>query len=487
MRYRTKLYLSLIGVTLTSVIVALSIVYRETNKEFLRAYNSKVLSIAATTAAFLNGEGGDALKTILSEEDESRPEYIKLHQQLHRVREANRRSDVYVKWLYTFRQSPENHDLILYGIDTEENPKDHAKPGEIYEEASIYKLPGNFRSYYAPGIFIHDPTGVWLMASAPIYDSQGKIVGGVEVDIKAHDVIEELHKLLMFGLSALAVSSIFAAVLAFFLSRAVTKSLASLSSCLRQIETGDLNARVNLKTHDEFNMMAIAINDMAKGLQERERLKTGFARYVSQHVLQQILKTDASLNLEGERRKITVLFSDIRQFTTLSEKLAPEEVVKILNEYFERMIEVIFRNQGTLDKFLGDGLMVEFGAPLEDPRQEINAVNCALEMQGELKRLCDEWEKKGRARIEIGIGIHTGFAVVGNIGSEKRIEYTAIGDTVNVAARLEFATKTLKVPILISDATFSALPAGMFKTQNLGPVEVHGRTGPINVHSVLPF
>ncbi len=483
MRYRTKLYLSLLGVTFASVLLALFIVYRETNKEFMREYNSKVLSIAATTAAFLDG---DTIKTIVAEEDENRAEYLKIREQLRRVRDANRRSDVYVKWLYTFWLSPHNPDLILYGVDPEENPKDHAKPGDVYEEAAIYKLQGNFRSYYAPGIFIHDPTGVWLMASAPILDSQGKVVGAVEVDIKARDVIDELHKLLMFGLSALGVASLVAVTLAFFLSRAVTRSLTTLSNCLKEIEVGNLEARVTLKTHDEFHTMAMAINDMAKGLQERERLKTGFARYVSQHVLEKILSSESSFKLEGERRKITVLFSDIRQFTTLAEKLPPEQVVAILNEYFEKMIEVIFRNHGTLDKFLGDGLMVEFGAPLEDERQEVNAVSCAIEMQKELIKLCDEWKKKGRPAIEIGIGIHTGFAVVGNIGSEKRIEYTAIGDTVNVAARLEQATKTLKVPILISEATHSSLPKDAFQTKNLGPLQVHGRTGELNVFSVTP-
>ncbi|MFI5333784.1 MAG: adenylate/guanylate cyclase domain-containing protein [Chlamydiales bacterium] len=485
MRYRTKLYLSLLGITFASVLLALGVVYHESNKEFLREYDSKVLSIAATTAALLDGSGVDALPTFSSSVDESRPEYLKLRKELRKVRDANRRSDIYVKWLYTFYPSPSNPEVMLYGVDTEENTQDHATPGEAYEEAAIYKLPSNFRSFYAPGIFIRDPTGVWLMASAPLINSQGKIIGGVEVDIKAQDVLEALHKLLMFGFSALGISSVVAITLAFFLSRAVTKSLTQLGECIRKIESGNLEARVILHTHDEFQEMALAINDMAKGLQERERLKMGFARYVSQHVLEKILQSESSLKLEGERRKITMLFSDIRQFTTLSEKLPPEQVVTILNQYFAKMIEVIFTHHGTLDKFLGDGLMVEFGAPLEDEKQEFNAVTCAVEMQKELKKLCDEWEKLGRQRIEIGVGVHTGFAVVGNIGSEKRIEYTAIGDTVNVAARLEQATKELKVPILISETTYSALPREAFKFKNLGPLQMHNRATAINVYTIL--
>ena len=217
-----------------------------------------------------------------------------------------------------------------------------------------------------------------------------------------------------------------------------------------------------------------AINSMTKGLRERERLKLNFARYVSQHVMDTILKSEHVAKLEGERRKITVLFSDIRQFTQLSERLRPEDVVSLLNEYFEVMLDVIFRHQGTLDKFLGDGIMVEFGAPLDDEKQELHAVQTAIGMQRELKKLVMKWEKEGRPKIEIGIGVHTGLAVVGNIGSEKRIEYTAIGDTVNVASRLEQATKLLKKPILISETTYEGIK-DTFKALSLGPMILPGR------------
>jgi adenylate cyclase len=322
------------------------------------------------------------------------------------------------------------------------------------------------------------------MASAPVLNSQGRIVGAVEADISAQDIITQLHKLLMFGITALCISSGVSILLGYILARSATHSLALISTCVKEISDGHFNARVMLKTHDEFNKLALTINDMAYGLQERERLKTGFARYVSQHALEKLLQSESYLKLEGERRKVTILFSDIRHFTRMSEQLAPEDVVGILNAYFSKMIEVIFRNHGTLDKFLGDGLMVEFGAPLEDPRQEINAVTAALEMQVELTKLRDKWEKEGKPHIEIGIGIHTGVAIVGNIGSEIRTEYTAIGDTVNIASRLQLATKTLKTPILISEETFKGLPPELFKYKNLGKIPLSGRTGEITVYAI---
>jgi adenylate cyclase len=250
------------------------------------------------------------------------------------------------------------------------------------------------------------------------------------------------------------------------------------------IGQGNLDARADLHTHDEFEELANEINEMAKGLKERERLKLHFTRYVSQYVMEKILSAETVAKLEGERRKITVLFSDVREFTHLAERLAPEEVVSLLNEYFKAMIDIIFKHHGTLDKFMGDGLMVEFGAPLDDALQERNAVDAAIAMQKEMVSLGVQWKSQGKPSLKIGIGIHTGQAIVGNIGSEVRMEYTAIGDTVNVAARLEQMTKAIDVPILISEATHAAVK-DHFTFKNLGSKTLPGREVPITVYSVL--
>lgn len=199
--------------------------------------------------------------------------------------------------------------------------------------------------------------------------------------------------------------------------------------------------------------------------------------------MEKILLTDNVPSLVGESRKMTVLFSDIRNFTHLSEKMPPEDVVSLLNEYFGQMLNIIFINNGTLDKFLGDGMMVLFGAPLNDSEQEINAVNTALQMQHALKELNQKWERMECPSLRMGIGIHTGDAVVGNIGSEKRMEYTAIGDTVNVASRLEQMSKQLMVEVLISDATKKSLGTH-FNTVSFGQVIIPGRDSPLEVFSV---
>jgi adenylate cyclase len=165
----------------------------------------------------------------------------------------------------------------------------------------------------------------------------------------------------------------------------------------------------------------------------------------------------------------------------MSEQLPPEKVVKLLNDYFESMVEVVFRNNGTLDKFIGDGMMVIFGAPEDDPFQEEHALKTAIEMQRELKRLAERWKPEG-LNIRSGIGINSGPAVVGNIGSSRRMDYTAIGDTVNLASRLESATKDMSVGILVSEYTYMAA-RGNFKFREMGSIHVKGRVDAVMTYT----
>lgn len=182
-----------------------------------------------------------------------------------------------------------------------------------------------------------------------------------------------------------------------------------------------------------------------------------------------------------------MLFSDIREFTASSENMRPEDVVTILNEYFEKMVEVVVRHTGTVDKFIGDGLMAFFGVPEEDNFQEEHAVHAALEMQQELCKLNEKWSAEGRSPLRIGIGINSGNAIVGNIGSAQRLEYTAIGDTVNLAARLETATKEFGVDVLISEYTFNSLKGSPFKIERKGEAKVKGRADSVVVYSIAPL
>jgi adenylate cyclase len=463
-----------------SILLALGINYAKTRELFLQELRSTVMSMAATTASFIDG---DVLKTIKTRQDETTPAYEKIKAQLFKVRVANRRKDIYVKFIYTISPSPTDPNTIVFGVDAAKSVQNISHVGDVYPEAALYDIVKNIHHQYAPRKFIHDQWGTWMTGFAPIKDSQGQYVATLAVDIAATDISQLLSRIVNFEFIAMIAVLVLAAGAAFILARVFSRSLNKIALGVQEIGRGNLKYRVELKTKDEFNDLAIAINHMAKGLEERERIKLGFSRYVSHQVLQKILESETSAKLEGERKKVTILFSDIRQFNQLIEKYTPEEIVSFLNEYFNKMMDVIFKNNGTLDKFISDGIMVEFGAPLDDPIQEKNAVVCALEMQEELKKLCDKWEKEGKTRIDMGIGIHTGLAVVGNVGSDKRLEYTAIGDTVNVASRLEHATKSFKMPILISETTYEPIK-DQFKAENLGPIELPGRREKIIVYAI---
>jgi adenylate cyclase len=273
---------------------------------------------------------------------------------------------------------------------------------------------------------------------------------------------------------------------ALVVARKVTASLEVLMRGIREIGHGNFDYKTTLESHDEFEEMANEINQMTLGLKERERLKLNFARYVSHQVMEKAMASEQGAKLEGEEKKITILFSDIRHFTQIAEERPPEQVVALLNEYFDQMLDIIFRHEGTLDKFLGDGILVEFGAPFDDLDQEKHAVSAAIEMQYALKKMREEWEKRGDPAIHMGIGIHTGTAIVGNIGTEKRLEYTAIGDTVNIALAIENANKQFNTQILLSESTFQAVQQ-LYKTKPLGPIDDPEKKEKVNVYSIEDY
>ncbi len=205
--------------------------------------------------------------------------------------------------------------------------------------------------------------------------------------------------------------------------------------------------------------------------EERHMLRDTFSRYVSPELCEEILKNPDLLALGGRRQAVTVLFADIRNFTSMSETMAPEAVVEVLNTYFTEMVDLVFHYQGTLDKFVGDALMAVFGVPLPITRAADRAVECALAMQRHLK----EMQAAGRTPIQgMRIGINTGEAIVGNIGSSKRMDFTVVGDVVNVAARLQELAKELEAETLISEATFQELE-GRFRTKPETAVVLRGR------------
>ena len=477
MKYRTKLYIALVCIASISILLAILIFSARTEKLVFNILKSRSVTIVATAASQLDSQLIEAANSAKSITD---PSYLKVVTQLRNILNANRRDDLYVSELYILYPNPDNPKELLWSVDSEPSP---TPPGTPYNSSDKDLILNNLNKNFADPAFTTDQYGVWLSGFAPIKDPDGNYVATLAVDINAADIHDRIQELVKFAIWGLICALLLSIIIAHVLSKKVTKSLHHLHDVVVQIGSGDLKTRSSLASKDEFGELSQGINFMAQGLQERDRLKMSFARYVSAHILDKILHSEAPLKLEGERRKVTLLFSDIRQFTHLAETLPPEAVVTLLNDYFGQMIEVIFSHSGTLDKFIGDGIMAEFGAPLDDMSQEEHAIMTAIQMHKELAKLCAKWEKQNQPRIQIGVGIHTGEAVVGNIGSEKRIEYTAIGDSVNVAARLEQATKILNVPILLSETTYLGAK-DKFPFKDLGTMALPGRKEQIRVYTI---
>ncbi len=227
--------------------------------------------------------------------------------------------------------------------------------------------------------------------------------------------------------------------------------------------------------------MAVETIKAHKRLAREEVARANYSRFMPEYVVKQLLEKPDSFRLGGINQKITVLFADIRGFTSLSEKENPEKIVGLLNKYFTAMSEIIFAYGGTLDKYIGDGIMAIFGAPTASPEDSKNALKTAVAMQRRLKTLNEELSVAGYGRVEIGIGLHTGIATIGYIGSEQRSEYTAIGDTVNLAARLEQSARGGQ--ILISEAT-AAECEGLATLVQQDPLTVKNRLQPVSLFEV---
>ncbi|HPT41828.1 MAG TPA: adenylate/guanylate cyclase domain-containing protein [Candidatus Gastranaerophilaceae bacterium] len=218
--------------------------------------------------------------------------------------------------------------------------------------------------------------------------------------------------------------------------------------------------------------------------QNKEKIKKAMGKYISNDVMQNVVKNIDTLSLGGKRANVTVLFADIRGFTSMSEKLSAEEVSLILNEYFTEIEPIISKYNGVINKFIGDAVMAIFGEPIQDKNHALNAVKCADEM---LKKVCElqkKWLAEGKPKIEIGVGINTGEAFVGNIGSETRLEYTVIGDMVNLASRIESYNKTYKTNFLISSTTYEKV-RNIVDVIKISEVTIRGKAKKMDIYEVL--
>lgn len=254
------------------------------------------------------------------------------------------------------------------------------------------------------------------------------------------------------------------------LAGGITSPVRTLVAGMQEVLKGNLAHRLQVEREDEIGFLARSFNDMVGGLEEREKIRDIMNKVVSPEIAYELLQHGVTLG--GEEREATVLFADIRGFTTLSEQLPPPALIQLLNAYLSRMSRVIEERNGVIDKYIGDEVMAIFGAPLASSDHALRAVLAAVDMLKELQRFNAE---EGRnAPLRIGIGIATGPVIAGNVGSPQRLNYTVLGDTVNIASRLQGLTKEYGVPIIMNEAAYRQV-SSILPGRQLGDVAVRGR------------
>ncbi|MEW6113745.1 MAG: adenylate/guanylate cyclase domain-containing protein [Thermodesulfobacteriota bacterium] len=280
----------------------------------------------------------------------------------------------------------------------------------------------------------------------------------------------------------LGVFGIVAVGLAVFLAKSVSEPLQSFESAMTAVRKGDLDTHVPVVSNDEIGHMGEGFNQMIRDLKEADTVKDTFGRYLSREVVDEILKSPGGVELKGELRDISVLVSDLREFTRLTEALEPRQVLQIINRYLETMTEIIVAHKGTIDEFTGDGILVFFGAPQALQDHCVRAVRCALDMQRAMEELNVQLAQRALPELRMGIGINCGQLIVGNIGSEKRKKYGALGSPINLAFRIE--SQTAGGEVLVSPEVHTHLNGRLLVDQTRECL-LKGLEDPITLYRVV--
>ncbi len=266
----------------------------------------------------------------------------------------------------------------------------------------------------------------------------------------------------------------------------LTRPLREMTGVLKEVRNGLFNRKVKVVSNDELGYTGDVINEMTEGLKEREILKDAFGKYVAEEVRDEILS--GRIPLDGEKKEVTILFSDLRDFTHMTENNDPKLVIKIMNSYFEEMAEEIQNEGGLVLQFIGDEIYAVFGAPIFRPDHPSRAFRAGLDMRRRLVELNKRFAAKGWPNLAHGIGIHTGEALAANIGSPDRLSYLLVGDTVNLASRLQSLTKEIGTEIIISRDTHALLTESEVTAadlRRLPPVQLKGKSHQVEIFALV--
>lgn len=452
-----------------AVVVAVSIVgfldQREARTRLLEGVANQ-LRTAVDVGAL--GIDPDMHRAVVAAGSADVPEFAVVREQLRAIQAAARLQSP----VYTMRRDGE---LLRFVVMTNETPF----VGDPYELRDGHRQTFETGEAGTEGPYA-DAHGTWMSAWAPIRDASGGIVAVVQADREMGVLLAALSNALLRRM----LFALFGIVVAFGAAGIVGRSIAlpvrRVAGAATRVGEGAYDVDVPEDRRDEVGELARSVALMARGLRERERLRDMFGKYMAGQVAQELL-AGGELSLTGEAREITVVLTDIRGYTALTEELGAVEVVQLLNEYFTILVDAVIAHEGVVDKFMGDAMLCWFGAPVPQEDHCERAVAAAREMMAEAAAWNRARVERGLKPVATGVGIASGQVVVGNIGSKRRLEYTAIGDAVNLASRL--CSKAEAGEILVSEAV--CVGAADVPFVKVGPMEVKGVSEPVLVSRLL--
>jgi len=379
------------------------------------------------------------------------------------------------------------NEQVVYALITDENNiiRAHSKIDELnrvylpirdmvlIEESDGVKVSS----------FVHEGEEI-LFLESPIFYQKIKI-GEVHLAISQRKILQNLRNAKSFILFLTVIITLFGILLSLGLSIYIAWPINKLKESTEALRKGNFNHPVHIRRNDELGDLGSAFNKMSEDLAIKEKIQDSFGRYVTPEIVELILANPDNQWVKGSRVEATVLFVDIRGFTAISEEKEPEHIVELLNDYFTRVTDVVIKHGGHLNKFVGDEAMAVFGTPVTNPQHAEAAVRAALEIQKNIAQLRQPTRTDGMV-IQVGVGVNSGEILAGNLGSQKRMEYTVIGDNVNVASRLTSMAKPGE--ILISRQTYDLIQdKTRLRVEKRGKVPFKGRKKEVDIFNVLSF
>ncbi|MEW6078781.1 MAG: adenylate/guanylate cyclase domain-containing protein [Thermodesulfobacteriota bacterium] len=440
---------------------------------FIRQDISERLHDAVGLAAMqIDPEAHAVLQTVVDEGSEA---YLTIKKRLQEIQGRT----THVRFVYTMRRNVAGQAVFI--VDAEKDPEQMSHLGDVYEGEQSPAMMAAFEKPYRVQVenqFYSDEWGTWLSGYAPVLAENGDLECIVGMDISAARIVGYERRHLFIILAVAAAACLIFALAGVLFSRSLSKPLVLLQDEMSKIQNLELDGNPRIESRViELIRMKTAVANMKNGLRS-------FKKYVPAELVSELIRLQKEAALGAEKKQISIFFSDIANFTTISELLGPERMAETLGVYFKGMTGLIHQNKGTVDKFIGDAIMAFWGAPSPVGNHAVLACQTALQCQRHIAGVAESFRQKGLPTLHTRIGLNTGEAVVGNMGFEERLSYTAIGDNVNLASRIEGLNKYYGTGIIISGSTFSAAQ-NEIEARLLDVVAVKGRSGGVPIYELI--